>query len=104
MKKLNEYNEKDLLRLTGSPEQLYSVKKYMLEDGKGKGSSIYQVTTGGKLQFDLAVDNAMDLTNLSYNGVNISYISKNGSVVSSVNVTGNTTIYGLWSGLKTGKS
>lgn len=82
MKKLNEYNEKDLLRLTGSPEQLYSVKKYMLEDGKGKGSSIYQVITGGKLQFDLAVDNAMDLTNLSYNGVNISYISKNGSVVS----------------------
>jgi len=29
--------------------------------------------------------------------------SKNGSAISSVNITGNTTIYGLWSGLKTGK-
>ena len=82
MKNLNEYSKNDLLRLAGSEEQLYSVKKYMIEDGKGKGSSIYQVTTGGKLQYDVAVDNAMDLTNLSYNGVNISYISKNGSVIS----------------------
>ena len=30
--------------------------------------------------------------------------SKDGSAMSSVNITGNTTIYGLWSGLKTGKS
>lgn len=82
MKNINEYSKNDFLRLVGAEEQIYGVKKYMLEEGKGKGSSIYQVTTGGKLQYDIAVDNAMDITNLSYNGINISYISKNGSIVS----------------------
>lgn len=82
MKNLKEYSKKDLLRLAGSEDQLYSVKRYMLEDGKGKGSSIYQVTTGGQLQYNVAIDSAMDLTDLSYKGINISYISKNGSVIS----------------------
>lgn len=82
MKNIQEYSQKDLLRLVGSQDQIYSVKRYMSEEGKGKGSSIYQVTTGGKLQYDVAIDNAMDLTNLSYNGINVSYIAKNGSMVS----------------------
>ena len=56
MKNIQEYSQKDLLRLVGSQDQIYSVKRYMSEEGKGKGSSIYQVTTGGKLQYDVAID------------------------------------------------
>ena len=72
----------DMYRFVGSPEQLYSVKKYTLEEGKGKGSSIYRVITGGALEYDITPDNALDIANLTYRGINISFISKNGSVIS----------------------
>lgn len=82
MQEYKGYSKEDICRLVGSPEQLYSVKKYIVDEGKGKGNSIYQVTTGGQLQYDVSIDNCMDLTSLSYKGINISFISKNGSVVS----------------------
>lgn len=82
MQSFNGYSKEDICRLVGSSEQLYSAKRYTLEEGKGKGNSIYQIVTGGKLQYDVSLDNCMDLTNLSYKGINISFISKNGSVVS----------------------
>ena len=72
----------DMFRLVGSAEQLYSVKKYTIEEGKGKGSSIYRVITGGALEYDVTPDNALDIANLTYKGINMCFISKNGSVVS----------------------
>lgn len=82
MENFKGYSKEDMCRLVGSPEQIYSVKKYTVDEGKGKGNSIYQVVTGGQLQYDISIDNCMDLANLSYKGVNISFISKNGSLVS----------------------
>jgi hypothetical protein len=71
-------NTKELYSYTGNKDQLYGVRRITLEEGAGKGITIYDVTTAGGLQFDITADNGLDIGRLRYKGTNISYLSKNG--------------------------
>jgi len=73
-------SREDLLRRASNTNQLYGVKQVTIEDGRARGMSAYQVNTGGGLSVDVLPDNGFDLGSLSYRGVNISYMSKNGYV------------------------
>jgi len=73
-------SREDLLQRAGNTNQLYGVKQVTFEDGRARGMSAYQVNTGGGLSVDVLPDNGLDLGSLSFRGVNISYMSKNGYV------------------------
>ena len=69
---------KELYRYIGNSEQLYGVRRVILDEGNTRGISVYQVRTAGGLAFDILPDTGLDIGHLSYKGVNINYMSKNG--------------------------
>ncbi|MBR0256807.1 MAG: aldose 1-epimerase family protein [Synergistaceae bacterium] len=62
----------------GNSEQVCGVRRVILDEGKARGISMYQVTTSGGLELDILPDSALDIGHLRYKGVNISYTTKNG--------------------------
>ena len=56
------------------------MEEYRLIGGKGDGMRLLQVRNGLGLEFTVSPDRAADITRLSYEGVNYSYISPSGYV------------------------
>ncbi|MBQ7150924.1 MAG: aldose 1-epimerase family protein [Synergistaceae bacterium] len=75
MKKLEREN---LFRCTGNDEQLYGIRRVVIDEGTAKGCTVYQVTTAGGLDFDILPDSGLDMGRLRFKGVNINYLTKNG--------------------------
>lgn len=69
---------KDFRAYVGNEEQVYGVRRVILDEGNAKGIAIYQVTTAGGLELDILPDSALDIGRVRYKGVNISYTTKNG--------------------------
>lgn len=67
-----------LYRYTGHPQQLYSLRRVILDEGRAKGTTVLEVTTAGGLQMDILPDTGFDIGQVRYKGVNMSFISKNG--------------------------
>ena len=65
-------------RYLGNTDQLYSVDKITYEEGKRRGCQVFDVKNGGGLNFKVNIDNALDIAEVSYKGIPISYLSKNG--------------------------
>lgn len=60
------------------PFQLCTVRRMTVAEGKGKGMDIIEVTTAGGLQVDLMPDTGLDIGQVRYKGVNVTFICKNG--------------------------
>jgi len=67
----------DRYRYFGNTDQAYSVKRYLIDEGKAHGTTVYEVKTGGGLVYKVMPDNGLDIAELSYKGININYLSKN---------------------------
>ena len=67
----------------GNKMQLYSVCEVMLLNGKGKGTKLIEVKNASGLSFKINADRCADITELSVDGVNYSYISPVGYVAPS---------------------
>ena len=68
----------ELYRYVGNEEQLYSVRRVVIDEGTARGCALYQVTTAGGLEFDILPDSGLDIGRLKFRGVNINYMTKNG--------------------------
>lgn len=68
---------KELLRKTGNIEQLASIRKVEYLDGAAEGMRAWQIQNR-ELYFSVAQDKCMDILELSYRGVHISFLAKNG--------------------------
>ena len=64
----------------GREAQIYGVEEHRLVGGRGDGMRIYEVTTGGGLRMTVSADRCLDISRLSYRGVNLSYFSCSGYV------------------------
>lgn len=62
----------------GRDSQLFGVEEHRLVGGRGDGMRIYQATTGGGLQLTVEADRCLDISRVSYKGVNLSYFSASG--------------------------
>lgn len=60
------------------PQQLYTLRRVTVSEGKAKGASIIEVSTAGGLQVDILPDAGLDIGQVRYKGTNVSFISKNG--------------------------
>lgn len=74
------YTKKELLEKVGNMEQLASVNRLQVLDGKGNGSEVIQVNTGGGLLFNIHVDRGMDIGRVDYQGLPYTWVSPNGLV------------------------
>ena len=65
-------------RYVGNSEQIYGIRRMILDEGSAKGITVYQVHTAGGLDFEILPDSGLDIGHLRYKGININYMSKNG--------------------------
>lgn len=63
---------------TGDDSQLASVRRFRLEEGRAAGSSFAEVRTGTGLEFTVALDRALDISDASYNGKSLCWRSPSG--------------------------
>ena len=64
----------------GRDSQLYGVEEHRLVGGRGDGMRIYEVTAGSGLNLTVEADRCLDISRISYKGVNLSYFSCSGYV------------------------
>lgn len=77
--KLNgkKYSKAQILSRVGSLKQIAGSQRYMLEEGRGKGTSMIRIRNGSGLDFSIIPDKCMDIFDISFNGVQLAWISKN---------------------------
>ena len=60
------------------PQQMYTLRRVRVNEGKAKGTDIIEVCTAGGLQVDILPDAGLDIGQVRYKGTNVTFISKNG--------------------------
>lgn len=60
------------------PQQVYTLRRMVLAEGKAKGVNVIEVCTAGGLQVDILPDSGLDIGQVRYQGTNMAFISKNG--------------------------
>ena len=60
------------------PQQLYTLRRVQISEGKAKGTEVIEVSTAGGLQVDVLPDAGLDIGQVRYKGTNVTFISKNG--------------------------
>lgn len=60
------------------PQQMVTLRRVTVAEGKAKGTTIMEVATAGGLQVDILPDAGLDIGQVRFKGVNMSFISKNG--------------------------
>lgn len=60
------------------PQQLYTLRRMTVSEGKARGTQIIEVCTAEGLQVDILPDAGLDIGQVRYKGVNVAFISKNG--------------------------
>ena len=73
-------NKQDIFKYTGDVSQVFFAKQYTFSEGRAKGIRAVDVNNGSGLLFTVLADRAMDISLLSYKGINFSYITKVGTV------------------------
>lgn len=73
-----KYIEK--LKYIGNKNQLFTVKNYIMTDGKSHGVRAIDVDNGKGLFLTILLDRCLDIYQLKYKGVNYNYISPTGAV------------------------
>ena len=63
---------------TGNPAQLVTLRRVTLSEGRAKGTGIIEVATPGGLSLDILPDAGLDLGQCRYQGINMTWMSKNG--------------------------
>lgn len=77
---IKEYKKEDILNYVGNYEQLFSVRSLTYNDGKARGSRAVMVNNGSGLQFTVTPDRALDIADLTLNGINLVFINNAGVV------------------------
>lgn len=82
MAKLNgiSYSRAELLRRAQNLSQLAGVREGAYGGGRADGLRFYEVKTGGGLAYTVLPGRCLDIAALSYRGVNISFLCKNGLI------------------------
>lgn len=63
----------------GNPAQLCTLRRITVNEGKAKGTEVIEAVTASGLAVDILPDAGLDIGQCRYKGVNMSWMSKNGS-------------------------
>ena len=76
---MNNTKKEDLIRKSGNISQICSITPVKYTEGKASGLNAY-IVDNGIFNFCIAKDKCLDILKLSYKGMNLSYLCKNGIV------------------------
>lgn len=76
---LEMYTRK-LMEYIGDITQVGGIKRHTFSSGKAKGVEALEVNNGNGLQFTVLPDRGLDIANLNFKGISVSFISKTGIV------------------------
>lgn len=62
----------------GNPNQLAMLRRVVIAEGRAKGAEVIEIRTAGGLELDVLPDTGLDIGQVRYNGLNMSWMSKNG--------------------------
>jgi hypothetical protein len=94
-------DRKDILKYVGREDQLFGVKSYEMLEGKSNGVRCLDIKNGSGIDFTVVQDRGMDISSLSYKGVNIGYMSKTGVTNPMFTADGNHFFRGFYAGFMT---
>jgi hypothetical protein len=72
--------KREILRYTGDHSQLFGIKPYIMTGGRADGVRAFDIRNGSGLEFTVLQDRCLDISALSFKGINCSYLSKAGVV------------------------
>jgi len=72
------YTRKEILKYVGNISQIAGIEHLCYSGGLAEGMDLFRVRNGVGLEFYLTPGKCLDISQLSYKGVNISGIAKNG--------------------------
>lgn len=75
-----EYDRNYLSKRIGNIYQLGGTRRYELTEGSAKGTRAIDVVTGSGFNFTLIPDRGLDISQASFNGINMVYQTPNGEV------------------------
>jgi hypothetical protein len=101
MNTVNLSGKKQFHRYVGNIEQLCGIKEYELKSGKAKGVKAFDVKNGIGLEYTVLLDRCLDISNLTFKGVNCSYLSKTGIVAPEYNESGTNFLNNFFAGFFT---
>lgn len=61
-----------------NPQQAYTLRKVTVSEGRAKGATVIEICTAAGLQVDILPDAGLDIGQVRYKGINMTFISKNG--------------------------
>ena len=74
----DDYSKSQLYKRSVNINQLASLDEVVLNEGRSKGMKVYQARLTNGLAFELLPGKCLDIGALSYQGVNISLLTRNG--------------------------
>ena len=77
------FSKKSVVSRVGRMEQLAAIKRYAFEDGKGRGMRAFEVVNGSGFDFTVYPDRGLDIGPARYNGLPITWMTRNGPVAPS---------------------
>jgi hypothetical protein len=75
-----EYSKEELLRYSGNLSTLFCARRIVFSDGKMNGVKAVDVKTAGGLRLLISEERCLDILELSFKGINMGYLSRNGVV------------------------
>ncbi|MBE5778153.1 MAG: DUF4432 family protein [Clostridiales bacterium] len=60
------------------PQQMYTLRRVSISEGRAKNTDVIEVCTAGGLQLDILPDAGLDIGQVRFRGINMTFISKNG--------------------------
>lgn len=61
-----------------NPQQAYTLRKVTVTEGRARGAAVIEVCTAAGLQVDILPDAGLDIGQVRFKGINMTFISKNG--------------------------
>jgi hypothetical protein len=75
-----EISKQELLKKIGHMKQIAGITPYEMSEGRAKGIKAFDVSNGGGLDFTVLESKCLDILNMKYKGINLSFLSKPGLV------------------------
>ncbi len=72
------YSRNEMLKYAGNISQIAGVKESVISGGKAGGMRIYHIRNGNGLMLELLPDKCLDISSLSFKGINFAWQSKTG--------------------------
>ena len=75
-----DFSKESITGRVGRMEQLAAIKRYAVEDGKGRGMRAFEVVNGSGFDFTVYPDRGLDIGPARYNGLPLTWTTRNGPV------------------------